>query len=280
MRDLRQQVLRDRLLPLLDIGRKPTFIARTDGRACPVLLMFQSDDRVDKPAAVLPGCALEPPRQHEHRRLKVVGCAHKPRGAPHSPGCPGNAQFIGVMGVVVQDRVERDIAECPPAKRHDPAVRRPRQTPTQKLVSWRLDGSQSAGERWPERVGYFGQHGSALIARKYILDECPLEYVTGSIAEWFDAVAPVCATHEDGYDLARTLRPHFEALIERGFVQFEMAPLKRGGKRLEGRIRINAREHRHAVGNIWSESSSTRYQRPEFGWICAPDAERFENAKG
>ena len=116
MGDLRKQVLRDRLLPLLDMGRKPTSIARTDGSACPVLLMFQSDDRVDKSSAVRRGCAFQPPCQREHRCLKIVGCAHQPRGAALAARCPGNAQFIGVMGVVVQDGVERNVAECLPAE--------------------------------------------------------------------------------------------------------------------------------------------------------------------
>jgi hypothetical protein len=57
-----------------------------------------------------------------------------------------------------------------------------------------------------------------------------------------------------------------------------MAPLKCRGERLEGGVGMHARERRDAVGNIWSESSSTRYQRSEFGWICVPDAERFEYA--
>jgi hypothetical protein len=147
-------------------------------------------------------------------------------------------------------------------------------------VGWRLEGFQSVGERCSERVGHLGQHSSALIRKEDILDECPLECVAGSIAEWFDTVAPVCATHEDGYEVTRTLRPHFKALIERGFVQFKMALLKCRGERLEGGVGMHARERHHSVGNIWSESSSSRHQRSEFGWICAPDAERFENAKG
>src|SRR5579859_6447173 len=101
MCDISQQVLGYGLLPVLNPRRKTAVLARTDSRPCPVLLMFQSDDRVDKPAAVIPGRALEPPREREHRRLKIICCAHEPRGAAHSPGRPGNAQFIGVMGVVV-----------------------------------------------------------------------------------------------------------------------------------------------------------------------------------
>ena len=118
----------------------------------------------------------------------------------------------------------------------------------------RLNGFQSVGERRPERVGHLGQHGSPLIANEDVLNQCPLECVAGSIANWFDAVAPVGATHEDGYDVGGTLRPHFKALIERGFVQFEMAPLKRRGERLEGGIGMGARERRDAVGNVRGES--------------------------
>jgi hypothetical protein len=81
-------------------------------------------------------------------------------------------------------------------------------------VRWRLNRFQSVGERWPERVGYFGQHGSALLANEDVLDECPLECVARSIAKRFNAVAPVGTTHEDGYDVGITLRPHFKALIQ------------------------------------------------------------------
>ena len=95
-----------------------------------------------------------------------------------------------------------------------------------------------------------------------------------------DTVAPVCATHEDGYDVARTFRPHFKALIERGFVQFKMPSLERRGECLERRIGVCAREHRDAVGNIGGESSGTRDKRAKFASIFAPDLERFEDAKG
>ena len=84
-------------------GAETRSLARTDRRPCPVLLMFQPNDRVDEPSAVLRGCALQPPCQREHRRLKVVGCAHQPRGTADSARCPGDAQLVGVVRVVVQD---------------------------------------------------------------------------------------------------------------------------------------------------------------------------------
>jgi len=59
-----------------------------------------------------------------------------------------------------------------------------------------------------------------------------------------------------------------------------MAPLKRRGERLEGGIGMGARERRDAVGNVRGESSGPPHQRSEFGCILAPDADRFDNAKG
>lgn len=92
---------------------------------------------------------------------------------------------------------------------------------------WRLYGFELVGEFWSERVGDLCQHSSSLIAKEHVLDECPLECVAGPIALRLDAVAPVRAAHKYGYDVAASLGPHFKALIERGFVQFKMPPLKR-----------------------------------------------------
>jgi len=66
---------------------------------------------------------LQPARKCEHGRLEVIGLADELRGMGNAAAGPGKDQFVGVMLVVEEHRVVRDVAERPAAKGDDAQVR-------------------------------------------------------------------------------------------------------------------------------------------------------------